>query len=111
MAERRTRPEAAVPQVGRYRPLGRRRRLLVVLLALATSVTVTWLLLEPGAQRKRVAPQAAGGSIVVRMDVGGSGIVTIPVVGRMALPARAGVPRVFVPFAVAAGQRSAGSSP
>jgi len=88
MAERRTRPEAAVPQVGRYRPLGRRRRLLVVLLALATSVTVTWLLLEPGAQRKRVAPQAAHDCAKGRTSgcVGGQVDVIVPASAARAAP-------------------------
>ncbi|MDE2613711.1 MAG: hypothetical protein KGL78_09740 [Burkholderiales bacterium] len=59
MAERASsRPPPAL-DVARYRPLGRRRRLFALLLAVATAATLSWLLLEPGAQRKRTTAQAA----------------------------------------------------
>jgi hypothetical protein len=60
----------------RYDPLPRRRRLLIVLLALATAVTVAWMLLaQPGRQPRprpdspACAHAAQGGCIGGKVDV------------------------------------------
>lgn len=60
-ADRSDRPPPAEPpglKVERYRPLSWRRRVLIVLLAVATAWTVGWLILEPpgGVKRPRPAP-------------------------------------------------------
>ncbi len=39
-------------ELPRYRPVNRRRRVLLALLAVATAVTVGWLMVAPLAQRK-----------------------------------------------------------
>ena len=51
-------PAAPPPRAEEYQPLSRRRRLLIVGLAVAMACTVGWLILEPpgGVQRPRVAP-------------------------------------------------------
>lgn len=52
-----------LPRSERYRPLPVRRRLLIVLLAVATALTVAWLLLErPGAPP---LPKPAAGGVQV----------------------------------------------
>jgi hypothetical protein len=50
---------AAEPKAERYRPLNRRRRLLLALLAIAVAITGVLTLLDPlgGVQRKRRLPQ------------------------------------------------------
>lgn len=52
----------AEPKTERYRPINRRRRLLIALLAIAIAITGVLTLLDPlgGIQRKRRLPQPCG---------------------------------------------------
>ncbi len=86
----------------RYRPLSGRRRLLILLLAIATAVTIFWLLLyRPGgvkATRVRVlpavcAPGQTTGCIGGQSDV----IVLPPQVAASAAPASGGHPNPSAP--------------
>lgn len=54
-------PTPAAPEVGAYRPLSRRRRLLIVALAVATAVAVVTMLFDPpgGVQRTKPVPAAS----------------------------------------------------
>lgn len=56
-----------LPEHEHYQPLSRRRRLLIVLLAISTAITVAWMLLErPGAPTLvRVVPARGGASAPV----------------------------------------------
>lgn len=68
-----------------YRPVSRRRRLLIALLAVATAVVVIWLMLQPQL-RKMQAEQARKGADAPRCDgqrqdgcVGGTmGVIVAP---------------------------------
>lgn len=48
-------PQRPADDAPRYRPLSRRRRLLLVLLALATALVVLWLMLQPQLRAQRAA--------------------------------------------------------
>lgn len=79
MAER---APLGAPEVPRYRPLTRRRRLLIFGLAVATALCVGALLLDPpgGVQRKRLrpAPPAACAEGQTSNCVGGKVEVIVP---------------------------------
>lgn len=58
-----------LPPLERYRPLSTRRRLLIVLLAVATALSVAWMLLErPGAPPLTRPKAASGGEIGGKSD-------------------------------------------
>ncbi len=70
------------PQTARYRPLPGRRRLLILLLAIATAVTIFWLLLyRPGgvrATRVRLLPTLCTPGQTTGCIGGQSDVIALP---------------------------------
>lgn len=89
--------EPALPrahETAEYQPLSRRRRLLIVGLAVAMAWTVGWLILEPpgGVQRPRVAPGVLPDTARCSQGqttgcVGGKAMVIVPATAAASGPA------------------------